>query len=223
MFDILNIDSRSEEAQKINEDLYKNNKKLLTIYDPPYNEWNEAPTFKSHSVIAFCSHQSRHEAEKKLGKPRTELVWFFKDGRWVSNYLPRITHNYIYVYGETDLASVGEKQSTKPQKKGKGSIGQDKSLGDRIYYPKPYKQLNSVLCYSRNMKSGYWSKPEKMINQLIRWVQPDAVLDPFASYGSIGSVCLDLKINYIGFEIDKNIVGIAQSRFKAHRTKSYVL
>jgi hypothetical protein len=59
----------------------------LVIYDPPYDEWDHVLNITSTSKIAFTSPQRRHETENILGKPRNEIVWFFKDGRWVSkNY-----------------------------------------------------------------------------------------------------------------------------------------
>jgi len=184
------------------------NKKTLTILDPPYDKWAETinPQF-SNSIIALCSPQSRHETEIVLGKPKTELVWYFKDGRWVSNNLPRITHNYIYVYGETGNAFVGERQETTPQKKGYGAIGKDgkEQLGKRIYTPKENKQLNSVMEFPRNMREfGAWGKPKDMFYRLIKWINPDIVVDPYMGSGTIGVATLSLEKKYIGIEIDES-------------------
>ena len=90
----------------------------LVIYDPPYNEWDQVINVEATSKIAFTSPQRRHETEQQLGKPRNEIVWFFKDGRWVSKNLPRITHNYIFIYGKTSDAAVGCDQEIKTMKKG---------------------------------------------------------------------------------------------------------
>ena len=154
--------------------------------------------------IAFTSPQRRHETEKVLGKPRNELVWYFKDGRWVSKNLPRITHNYIYIYGETNDAAVGEKQEIKTMKKGYTSIGKD-NLGQRIYTTKPRKHLNSVLEFPRNMRTGSWGKPVGLLVNLIDWIKPSVVCDLYMGSGSAGAACKKLGINYIGIEIDKKV------------------
>ena len=189
--------------------------KALVILDPPYDEWRKADIYRgveAETKIAFCSPQSRHETEKALGKPKTELVWYFKDGRWVSNNLPRITHNYIYVYGETGDAFVGERQETNPQKKGYGAIGKDgkEELGERIYVPNEHKQLNSVLEFPRNMRYfGAWGKPQNMFYRLIKWINPDVVIDPYMGSGSIGLATLLLDKKYIGIEINEEFYRLA--------------
>ena len=90
----------------------------LTLLDPPFQDWDKINFKLSKNIIAFCNHKSRHQVENLLGKPRSELIWHFADGRWVSNDLPRITHDYIYIYGQPKSASVGEYQDTKAVKKG---------------------------------------------------------------------------------------------------------
>jgi DNA modification methylase len=176
----------------------------LMILDPPFQDWSKINFQLSANIICFCNPKSRHIVEEKFGIPKTELVWHFADGRWVSNDLPRITHDYIYIYGQPKSASVGEYQNTKAVKKGNGSIGMDK-LGKRIYQPKDQKQLNSVLIYPRNMnnKLGAWSKPYKLIKNLIEWFNPVSVLDPFMGSGVTAEVCRDLSIDFTGIEINK--------------------
>ena len=169
-------------------------------------------------MIAFCNHKSRYEVEKLLGKPKTELVWHFADGRWVSNNLPRITHDYIYIYGEPNSASVGEYQPIKSIKKGKGCIGSDK-LGRRIYKPKERKQLNSVLIYPRNMSSklGAWAKPYKLIQNLLEWFNPCNVLDPFMGSGVVLEVCKNLNIAATGIEINKDYFNYVKNRLNINK------
>jgi DNA modification methylase len=176
----------------------------LMILDPPFQDWSKINFQLSANIICFCNPKSRHIVEEKFGIPKTELVWHFADGRWVSNDLPRITHDYIYIYGQPKSASVGEYQNTKAVKKGNGCIGMDK-LGKRIYQPKDQKQLNSVLIYPRNMnnKLGAWSKPYKLIKNLIEWFNPVSVLDPFMGSGVTAEICRDLSIDFTGIEINK--------------------
>jgi hypothetical protein len=184
--------------------LINEKQKSLVIYDPPYDEWDKVVPVESSTKIAFTSPQSRHVTEEVLGKPRSELVWVFKDGRWVSKNLPRITHNYIYVYGETGDCAVGDQQDIKTMKKGTVSIGKDK-LGDRIFTTKSRKHLNSVLEFPRNMRSGSWGKPLALMQNLIEWVKPEIVFDLYMGSGSAGKVCRGLDINYVGIEIDPKV------------------
>jgi len=187
------------------------NEKTLLILDPPYDKWDKFKFLScddADSIIAFCSPQSRHNTESVLGKPKTEIVWFFKDGRWVSNNLPRITHNYIYVYGKTHNAFVGELQNQKSMSKGSGAIGKDGGdvLGKRIYRPNKQKQLNSVLEFPKNMKNfGAWGKPQEMFTQIINWIDPDVVIDLFMGSGSVGIAALNAGKKYIGIESDEQV------------------
>ena len=187
----------------------------LLFLDPPFELWGSfnIPSYKT--AIAFCSPTSRLNVENFLGKPRCELVWHFADGRWVSKNLPRITHDYIYIYGATKAASVGELQETKAQKKGKSSIGKD-CLGSRTYMPKRQKHLNSVQIFPRNMSGplGAWGKPEKLINRLIDWVDSDNIYDPFMGSGTSGVVAVNLGKKFIGVEINPKYFDIACSRIE---------
>lgn len=186
----------------------------LVIYDPPYDKWIGAIPIEAESSIAFTSPQRRHETESCLGKPRNELVWHFRDGRWVSNNLPRITHNYIYLYGRSSSAAVGAAQAVKTVKKGNQKIGKD-DLGPRLFTTKPRKHLNSVLEYPRNMRRGYWGKPLGLIRNLVEWVNPSIVLDPYMGTGAIGAACMELGVDYIGVEIEASVFRNAESNLKA--------
>ena len=190
----------------------------LLVLDPPFQDWEKINFKIPKNVIAFCNHRSRHKVEKLLGTPKTELIWHFSDGRWFSNDLPRITHDYIYIYGQPKSASVGEYQDTKTVKKGNGCIGTDK-LGKRIYRPKDRKQLNSVLIYPRNMQSklGAWTKPYKLIKNLIEWFEPSSVIDPFMGSGVVLEVCKDLGIDATGIEINKEYFDYVKEKLDTNK------
>ena len=185
----------------------------LMLLDPPFDEWDKVNYKLTKNIIAFCNPQSRHIVENILGKPRTELVWHFADGRWVSKNLPRITHDYIYIYGDVSNASVGEKQKIKTVNKGISSIGKDK-LGSRRYTPNDRKQLNSVQIYPRNMSNplGAWGKPYQLIYNLLAWLKPESVLDPYAGSGVTMEACINLNIKCTGIEIDKKHFNIAKDK-----------
>ena len=185
------------------------------FYDPPFDIWGKFDAIKANQMIAFCSPTSRHAVEKILGKPRSEIVWHFADGRWVSKNLPRITHDYIYIYGETSSANVGERQKTKGLSKGNSSIGKD-NLGKRFYKPKERKHLNSVQIFPRNMSNplGSWGKPTVLVKRLIEWVNPANVLDPFMGSGTTLEACVQLGIKATGIEISQKSFDIACSRLE---------
>ena len=150
-----------------------------------------------------------------MGQPRAEIVWHFEDGRWVSPTLPRVTHDYIYIYGKTGLADVGEAQEQTVQRKGKSSIGRD-VLGDRIYAAKARKHLNSVQIFPRNMSNplGAWGKPEALMVRLVEWSGALSILDPFMGGGTTGVACAKLGRKFIGIEIEPKYFDIACRRIE---------
>jgi DNA modification methylase len=206
MIELINDDCRNHVSRIAEHD------NCLVIYDPPYDEWDQVINVEATSKIAFTSPQRRHETENILGKPRNEIVWFFKDGRWVSKNLPRITHNYIFIYGKTSDAAVGPDQEIKTMKKGYTSIGKD-NLGPRIFTTKPRKHLNSVLEYPRNMKSGSWGKPIGLLKNVIEWIDPDIVFDLYMGTGSAGKACLELNKSYVGIEKNSDVFEKTKAHF----------
>ena len=186
------------------------------ILDPPFELWGAFTVPRADSIVAFCSPPSRHAVESVLGNPRCELVWHFADGRWVSPNLPRITHDYIYLYGRSGPATVGDVQEQLEQKKkGKSSIGKD-ILGDRIYTPKPRKHLNSVQIFPRNMSGplGAWGKPDALLHRLVEWIDADFTVDPFMGSGTTGVACAKLGRRFIGIELEPRFFDIACKRIE---------
>jgi len=185
------------------------------ILDPPFEEWATFSIPKAQSILAFCSPPSRFAVESKLGKPRCELVWHFADGRWISPYLPRVTHDYIYLYGAAGTADVGPFQEVEPQKKGKTAIGKD-CLGNRTYTPNPRKHLNSVQIFPRNMSGplGAWGKPDALMYRLVDWIAADETVDPFMGSGTTGVACAKLGRKFIGIELEPKYFDIACKRIE---------
>jgi hypothetical protein len=186
------------------------------VLDPPFEMWGQFDAPVADTTIAFCAPPSRREVERLLGSPRAEIVWHFEDGRWVSPTLPRVTHDYIYVYGKTGDADVGEAQEEITQRKGKSSIGRD-VLGDRVYTAKARKHLNSVQIFPRNMSGplGAWGKPEPLMYRLIEWSGAKTVLDPFMGGGTTGAVCARLGVRFVGVESNPEHFEISCKRIAA--------
>tara|TARA_R100001594_G_scaffold3504_1_gene13092 strand:+ start:1128 stop:1850 length:723 start_codon:yes stop_codon:yes gene_type:complete len=185
------------------------------VLDPPFEDWATLSIPSAKSIIAFCSPPSRFAVESKLGKPRCEIVWHFADGRWVSPNLPRVTHDYIYLYGLSGKAAVGSFQEVEPQKKGKSSIGKD-CLGNRTYTPNSRKHLNSVQIFPRNMSGplGAWGKPDALMHRLVEWIDADETVDPFMGSGTTGVACARLGRKFIGIEIEPKYFDIACQRIE---------
>jgi site-specific DNA-methyltransferase (adenine-specific) len=185
------------------------------VLDPPFDAWGFVPEIDASTVAAFCSPPSRRAVEERFGFPRAEIVWHFEDGRWVSNNLPRVTHDYIYIYGKTGNAAVGEVQEVKEQRKGKSSIGRD-VLGERIYRSKERKHLNSVQIFPRNMSGplGAWGKPDALMVRLLEWIDADTILDPFMGSGTTGVACAKSGRRFIGIEIEPKYFDIACRRIE---------
>lgn len=200
---------------------YKENKGEFDVclFDPPFDEWkniNYIP--KAKTYVCFTNFQNRHYVDKIFGVPKFEIIWHFKDGRWVSHKMPRHTHEHILIYGELkNEAYTGEYNTDRtPQKKGKGCIGRDKNLGDRTYIPRERKMLNSVIEVPRNVGKtlGVWGKPEKLVMPILEWIvsKNDNVWDGFMGSGTFGLCVKKLKANYFGSELNPETFKKAQER-----------
>lgn len=175
------------------------------ILDPPFDKWESVPWFPNETKICFTNPQNREHVTAKYGKPRAELVWYFKDGRWTSHKLPRTTHEYILIYGSTGESYVGEVNSDRtPRKKGKGAVGRD-SMPEREWVPRERKALNSVLEYPRNVRGemGCWGKPVPLMRDLLAWVGSPLVADAFAGGCSAAIAARSLGIRVLACEIEE--------------------
>jgi len=185
------------------------------VLDPPFEIWGDFTPPLFSTCAAFCSPQSRHKVESILGKPRCEMVWHFADGRWVSPNLPRITHDYIYIYGDVGTADCGDPQEQISVCKGRGSIGKD-DTGARTYNAKPFKQLNSVEIYPRNMSNplGAWGKPLPLMNKIVLWMNKPVYFDPFMGSGTTGVAAIMAGRDFIGIEQEPKYFDIACRRIE---------
>lgn len=193
-------------------------KDTLLIMDPPFDMWcaiSELPGVAT--TIAFTNLKNRKHVERLLGEPRAELVWVFGEGRWVSRSLPRQTHETILVFGRTGNATAGDKAVNKsPQSKGKTSIGKWSCDKGRVYTPKDRKMVNSHIAEPRRMASGLtsWSKPIRVMEQLIRWNRFDNtnLVDPFCGTGTSLLCCSRMGVPAIGADIDEKMLRVAINR-----------
>lgn len=188
----------------------------LLVLDPPFQLWEEVPYVEAGTTIAFTNWQHRRTTEDLLGTPRTEAIWHFLDGRWVSHQLPITTHETILVYGELNDVYLGEEQDQKPQR-----IAPHRHL-ERIktprttYIPRERRALNSVLHFPQNSGTeelGRWSKPLGLMRNLIEWTATGGlILDPYMGGGTTLRVAKDLGMEAIGIEIEESYCEIAARR-----------
>lgn len=188
----------------------------LVVMDPPFDLWPNVQPVSAVTVVAFLTWHYREAVTALYGEYglRSELVWAFADGRWVSHQLPRITHETILVFGPTASAYVGDLTDGVPRDKGTGSIGRSK-MGPRTYTPHERKSIDSVLQFPRNVSSdlGVWSKPLPLMSRLLEWcVTEPPVLDPFAGSGTTLVAAKALGMRSIGIEIDERHCEIAANR-----------
>lgn len=190
------------------------------LLDPPFDKWGEICWWPNQTKVCFTNWQNRAAVEQKYGKPRCEIVWHFKDGRWVSHKLPRITHESILIYGPTGSAYVGElNDDMTPRSKGRGCVGRDK-MPERTYTPRERKALNSVLEYPRNVSGdmGCWGKPVELMRDLLAWLDVSTLADPYAGGCSAGIAARQLGIKVIACEINKETCEKAARRLAATKT-----
>lgn len=174
------------------------------ILDPPFDQWSTVPVFTNRTKVCFTNFQNREEVTSRYGKPRFELIWHFKDGRWTSHNLPRTTHESILIYGPTGESYVGKANTNlAPQKKGNGSIGRHK-MTKRTYKPRARRALNSVLEYSRNVRGhmGCWGKPIQLMADIISWLDVKTIADPYAGSCSVAMAAWNHDVKVFASEID---------------------
>jgi len=195
----------------------------MVILDPFFNEWDKYVNMdmgflrNGGIIVAFSNrpHTGRLQVEfDKKYNFITEVVWNFADGRWVSNNLPRITHENILIYSKgvksklMDMRLLEWIDKPKQSKKGGASIGKWKT-GSRTYSPGNLSQVESVIYCPRNMGKamGAVSKPLDLIRLLIKMTTKvnDIVYDPFVGSGTTVIACQIERRRCIGSEISKEL------------------
>tara|TARA_R110001606_G_scaffold399059_1_gene580272 strand:+ start:1064 stop:1807 length:744 start_codon:yes stop_codon:yes gene_type:complete len=112
-----------------------------------------------------------------------------------------------------------------------------KRIGDRNYKAsdmfisknKEFENQTKTICYEPALPGSVFEteinlnrkrlhpteKPQDILQFLIKyWSQPgQTILDPTMGSGSTGEACQNLKRNFIGFELDKDIYAVATKRF----------
>ncbi len=188
----------------------------LLFLDPPYDIWHtiDPGIFpESDTIVAFSNPQNRYSVYELFGKPKWELVWYYTDGTWYSHNGPRSNHDAIMVYGNTGEAYVGPiNNETEPRKPyHSGLHGQE----EYVYVPRERKLLRSVLEYPKawnRIGRSIFGKPEALIMNLLEWVAPETILDPFMGSGTTLRVAKSLNQSCIGIEMEQELCDHAVKR-----------
>ena len=178
------------------------------------------------TYACFTNAKNIQHVFRLFGAPKEMLVWEYGEGQWVSHNRPLRNCEHILIYGQLrNDAYKGEHNTDRtPMKKGKGCIGRDKKLGDRVYTPRPRKMLKSVIHVSRNVgkELGIWSKPYKLAKTLMEYLTNpgERVWDGFAGSGTFGVVAKEMGVIYEGYEINKETCIKTNSRILNHNNQS---
>lgn len=199
------------------------------MFDPPFHIWEDIKWKpEARTYVCFTNFQNRHHVTKLMGeRPRFEMIWYFRDGRWVSHKMPRHTHEHILIYGELNYeAYTGPKiMDRTPVKRSRGGIGTDKNLGPSFYVPRERKLLNSVIEVPRSSKNrlGLWGKPEALVLPIMQWLcnKGDTVWDGFAGSGTFGVCAARVGADYFGAEINRQTCESANRRIEAEGQKLF--
>ena len=193
------------------------------------------------SVFLHCdktaSHNIRIVLDKVFGSEnfQSEIVWSYK--RW-SNAKKGLlnSHQIIFFYSKTkdfkfntiytDYSATTNLdqilQERKRNKNGKSVYKRDKNGNAIIGKEKKGVPLSDVweipyLNPKANERMGYpTQKPVLLLNQIITIVtdEGDLVLDPFCGSGTTCVSAKSLKRNYIGIDVSKDAVNLANSRLE---------
>lgn len=188
----------------------------LLILDPPFEDWPLVPHISAGTTIAFTKWQHRQYVEQTYGTPRTEVIWHFLDGRWVSHQLPIVTHETILVYGALNEVYLGVEHDQTPKPIAPHRHMQRIKTERTMYKPRPRRALNSVLQFPQNPGTeplGRWAKPEGLMRTLMEWALTGSlVIDPYMGAGTTLRVAKDMGVNAIGMETEERFCEIAAAR-----------
>ena len=188
----------------------------LLVLDPPFTAWHDVPRTDAATVIAFTKFQQRAHVEALYGQPRTEVIWHFLDGRWVSHQLPIVTHETVLVYGALNEMYLGPAQDQTPQPIAPHRHLQRVKSERTTYTPRARRALNSVLVFPQNPGTeelGRWAKPAGLMRTLMEWaLTGPLVLDPYMGGGTTLRIAKELGARAVGIEIEERYCEYAAQR-----------
>ncbi len=191
----------------------------LVLTDPPYGvyatAWDktfplswckEIPRVMKNdaSLLVFCGKQNRFEVEEALRKAGLhfwqELVWYYRNGG--------IKRKSAYCgHHEPILWFV------KNRGKFYFNIENQKWIDSWTVIEGSRPQSN----FKKDKKIHPTQKSLDVVKRLVKYhsKKGDIVLDPFIGSGTTAVACKELKRNFLGCDIDKNYVKLANDRIKS--------
>lgn len=164
----------------------------------PYLLWDRIPFYLNQEIIW---HYEAGVAAKNYLSPRNEkILWYVKDkSSYTFNLDPIRDPNVKYPNqkkgGKLRCNSIGKNPSD-VWEIAKVTSGANRSSIERTEHPAQF--------------------PEDLIRRLVLGFtnQDDLILDPFMGSGTVASVSIELKRNFLGFEIEPKYCEIAKKRIK---------
>jgi hypothetical protein len=185
----------------------------VLILDPPFDLWADVPRIEATTVFAFTNLPHRAYPCAMYGQPRAEVIWHYREGRWVSHKLPLVCHTTILVFGPTGQVYVGDEQDTTPRYVGRQTpTDLAAARGSRagmvtprsIYTPRARRALVSVIeAPARVASVGRFAKPEAVIRPLVEWAAGRTLLDPYCGAGTSLLVAKQLGMTAVGVDRDE--------------------
>lgn len=160
---------------------------------------------------------------------RNQIIWH-KPNQMPSSVTDRFTVDYekIFFFVKNPIGYYFEQQlepyESKPQKpinKNKQNCNQGMNIdrfssGERDYYSKGGRNTRAVWSINTQpfSRAHFATYPERLVERMIKAGSPEGglILDPFIGSGTTAVVSRKMKRNYIGFELNKDYIKIAQDR-----------
>lgn len=210
----------SQESKRV---LKENGSFFLNVGGKPSNLWMPLDTafrFRNYYVLQNTIHWIKSIAIPKADVGSYDLI---KNDIAVGHYKPINSkrymtncHEYIFHFTkkgdvELDKLAIGVKYQDKSNIGRWKSAKQDlRGRGNTWFIP--YKTIQN----SRPHPTVYPDRLPEMCIKLHGIKKDMLVLDPFMGTGSTAIGCINLGVNYIGFEIDENYCKIANEEIKMY-------
>jgi DNA modification methylase len=215
----------------------------LVILDPNYQDWDNLceqglicqavrvlkPT---GNIICFTKQPFDFNLRNEVNHIfRREFIWSFSNGgAWVSNNMPLVSFQKIYWLVTTNQfyfnprTGLNYNENTKSIKRNKKIFDGYEADGKFFNKSDEGTWLRDHYHYNKPNCGKIPKKPEELLKILIKCLCPEngIVLDPFLGSGETAIQSINLKNNFIGYEINNEIYNIANKRINEKLNENYL-